>query len=229
LQTARCDVDIDYGLPISRKQTLGNLPFGTKITVDGEISSGVYWENAGGATDLDLSTIDLEGGRVGWGCARGYNDPNITFSGDVTNAPKGAMEFMTSSTDTYGLFVNIFSGDEKNSKMELVVGSRDPSNKKWIDKCVIREKHTLQSRGNMLGFVHQSTFTVQAGRLNSNRVSSDREKAIVERMCAPKCTVREILEVVGATIVTDNSGACDYDLSYNQFSYDKLEELFELN
>lgn len=137
------DDNIAYGLPVSRKQTIGNLPFGTTVKMADDISAGIYWKNSGGATDLDLSVIDLEGNRVGWGQMSGYSDTGIIYSGDVTDARNGAMEFMTSKSsfeNPYGLFVNIFNG-EIGAEAEVVVGNK--SDNQWMNEVMIREKNQI--------------------------------------------------------------------------------------
>lgn len=225
-QTILLDKSVDYGLPISRKQTVGNLPFGTKVTSDSnEISSGMYWENAWGATDLDLSTIDMEGNRVGWGSLRGYQDENIIYSGDLTNARNGAMEFMTSRNEDYGLFVNIYSG-KPGSEMELIVGS-NRTKKQWIDEPIIREKHTLNSRGSVIGFVKGKTFVVYAGRLNNKQVSGD--NPIVNESRADFWTIQRLFSALGVDFDVDKQDELvyDHDLSYSSFSFDKLEAVFK--
>jgi hypothetical protein len=220
------DRHVDYGLPISRKQTLGNLPFGTKVTSDGnEISSGMYWENDWGATDLDLSTIDMDGKRVGWGGMSGYNHRDIIFSGDVTDARHGAVEFMTSRNQDYGLFVNIYSG-KIGSKMELVVGSNRTKDK-WIDNALIREKHTLNSSGSVIGFVKGKTFVVYAGRLNNKRISG--ADPIINESRVDFWTLGKLFSACGVNFDVDRQDGIvyDHDLSYESFSLDKLEELFK--
>lgn len=221
------DSQVDYGLPISRKQAIGNLPFGTAVAVTGgKLSAGIYWENDWGARDLDLSTIDNSGNRTGWGSYSGYSKTNpVTFSGDITSAHNGAMEFMTSEGVDYGLFVNIFSGSP-GSKFELVVG-RDGKDR-WITNTVIREKSSLDSRGNVIGFVKNRKFIVYQGRLNGNRWSSDdKSRAIVSRGTSEFWTVSRLLDEVGVeySLDRDPEVTYDYDLSYSKFSYDRLEEL----
>lgn len=229
------DNNVDYGLPVSRKQTIGHLPYGTKISVDtSEISSGIYWHEVGGASDLDLSTIDVTGERTGWGGGRGYTATDIIFSGDITSAYNGAMEFMTSKkgVQTYGLFVNVFTGDSNHTEMELVVGTRSPKNKQWIDDCIVREKHTLNSRGNLLGFVKNGVFEVYGARLNDAHISSPKEEAIVKRGLVDRITIKDLFDECGVVYYTAKTlpegVAPDYDLSYNGFTYDKLESLFRL-
>ncbi len=220
------DKNVDYGLPVSRKQTVGNLPFGTVVTSPGnEITSGMYWENDWGARDLDLSTIDLEGNRVGWGGRGGYDHGSITFSGDLTDARNGAMEFMTSRNEDYGLFVNIFSG-ENGSKMELVVGS-NRTKKQWIDEPIIREKHALNSRDSVIGFVRGKVFVVYAGRLGNSRVSG--VNPIINQSKVNPWTVQRLFKVLGVKFDVDRDAETEYthDLSYTSFSFDKLEAMFK--
>jgi len=220
------DERVHYGLPISRKQAVGQLPYGTRVvTGEGEISAGIYWENDWGAHDLDLSTIDTRGVRTGWGILSGYdqNSP-VTFSGDVTSAPKGAMEFMTSRKQDYGLFVNIFSG-MLGCEMEVVVGSNN-SKKKWITDPIIREKTTLQSRGMVCGFVKGTDFVVYQGRLGNDRVSGG-SKAMIDRGMADFWTINDLLRKLDIEYRVYNMEDMDYDvnLRYEGFSYDKLEEV----
>ncbi len=225
-QTILLDAKVDYGLPVSRKQTVGNLPFGTRVmSHSNELVSGIYWENQWGASDLDLSTIDLDGNRVGWGGLNGYTYDNITFSGDLTDARNGAMEFMTSRNEDYCLFVNVYAG-VPGSKMELVVGENADS-KQWIGETLIREKHTLHSRDSVVGFVRGNTFIVWAGRLGSNRVSGT--NPIVNESRADFWTLQGLLSALGVKFDVDRDAEVEYnhDLSYRSFSFDKLEAVFK--
>lgn len=220
------DSNVDYGLPVSRKQTMGNLPFGTQVTCSDTISSGVYWKDEWGASDLDLSTISLDGRRVGWGQRSGYANTGVIYSGDLTSAYSGAMEFMTSSkhySDIYGLFLNIYSGGV-GCKAELVVGNK--TDDQWIDSPIIRESIELKSRGTLIGFVKSGVFTVYSGRLNSSSVSgSSKDLAIVNRGSSNFWTVGKLFDKLGITYDSVEEKEYDFDLSYNKFSYDKLENL----
>ena len=225
-QTILLDANVDYGLPVSRKQTVGNLPFGTRVTShSNEISSGMYWENEWGAMDLDLSTIDMDGNRIGWGIGGGYDDRSIIFSGDLTDARNGAMEFMTSRNEDYGLFVNIYSG-KNGSKMELVVGA-NRTKKNWMDAPIIRETHTLNSRESIIGFVKGKTYVVYAGRSNNKRVSGD--NPIVNEIQTDFWTIQRLFSDTGVKfdVDRDDNVEYDYDLSYSSFSFDKLETIFK--
>lgn len=224
--TILLDENVDYGLPTSRKQTLGQLPFGTKVTsTANEISSGIYWENGWGAHDLDLSGINLDGERVGWGSYRGYNDSGIVFSGDVVDAHNGAMEFLTSRTTEYGIVVNIFNGRE-GSEMELVVG-RNTGRTRWLSETLVRERHKLESRNCLLGFVKGKTFVVYTGRMDNRRVSDT--NPTLQAMKTNFWTVHRLLTTLGINFDVEPQDGFKYthDLSYNSFSFDKLEALFK--
>lgn len=225
-KTILLDENVDYGLPTSRNQTLGNLPFGTRVSIrDKKISSGIYWKNSWGANDLDLSSVDMNGRRIGWASYRAYTDRDVVFSGDVTNAPDplGAMEFMTSAKETYGLFVNVFSG-QTPCGVEIVVGSEGKNS--WIDDVMIREKHQLKSRGEIVGFVQEKDFVVYHGRMN-NKISNFGENPIVQKAIVNIWTVKKLFAAVGIDYTTQQQPqGADYDLRYENFSFDKLEGLF---
>lgn len=217
------DPAVDYGLPVSRKQTVGKLPFGTEVTVQGSISSGIYWENGWGANDLDLYTIDLDGNRVCWGMAGSYNsDKDIVFSGDMTYASPSAMEFMTSTRSTYGLFTNIYSGNN-NCQMEIVCGTTNDKN--WIEDIIVREKMEPSSRGMITGFVKNNKFIVFAGRLNEKASNFGEKNPILAKASADQWTVKKLFDTIGVKYSVDKTENMDYNLIYSGFSYDKLEEL----
>lgn len=221
------DARVHYGLPVSRKQTVGHLPFGTRVVFqgDGKISSGIYWENDWGANDLDLSTIDFNGNRTGWGRYSGYSSNNsIVFSGDITNAPHGAMEFMTSEGVNYGLFVNIFNG-KIGCQTEIVVGTKEDDN--WISDLVIREKTELNSKGSVIGFVKDKDFIVFQGRMSNNYISGPRESCVVSRGSAEFWTVNRLFDALDIPYDVERVENRKYTnvMTYDGFTFEKIEEL----
>ena len=230
------DPNVDYGLPISRKQTLGNLPYGTRVTAtdpDKHLSAGIYWKNQsnpGGyshSTDLDLSAIDTSGSRTGWGGYAGYSKSNpIVFSGDLTDATNGACEFMTANPaieNRYGLMVNIFRGPQPCAA-EIVVGS--PSSKSWQDNTTIREPITLQDKQSIIGFLKDDSFVVYSGRLNNSRVSGGKHP-VIDKALGKLWTVRDVLSNCGISYHTEPHDGItyDHDLRYSGFTIDKLESM----
>jgi hypothetical protein len=171
-----------------------------------------------------LSTVDLNGRRVGWGRYSGYSDHDIIFSGDVTSAHNGAMEFMTSKTGTYGLFVNIYAG-ESNCEFELVVGTT--SDKRWMDTVLVREKSKLTGRGSVIGFVENKKFKVFQGKLNDRHANFDEGSPVINRATVDLWTVRRLFDQLGISYDVQAQAGTDYEfnLEYSGFSLDKLEQL----
>lgn len=79
---------VEYAIPVSEKQYVGNIPAGTRFVSDSGIIAGVYWKNDGGANDIDLSGVAVSG-KVGWNSS--YNSKGLTYSGDMTDAKNGAV------------------------------------------------------------------------------------------------------------------------------------------
>lgn len=119
---------IEYGLPTSEKQFVGNIPLGTKVYAENPVV-GCYWENAWGCRDLDISAQDIDGRRTGWNSY--YKSNGLNYSGDMTNAPTGAIEYMYAQAGYEGrniLSVNAFSlynCGMSNYHYKIVVGSHD--------------------------------------------------------------------------------------------------------
>lgn len=125
--------NIKYALPATAKQFTGNIPSGSYVTVKHDMIFGVYWEDVkGNRIDLDLSTISLWHGKVGWDARYRSDDRAILFSGDVTAAPKGASELFWVSKakdDQLLLCVNYFNY-RKNIPVpfKIIVAKERPTN-----------------------------------------------------------------------------------------------------
>ena len=228
------DPVVDYGLPTSRKQVLGNLPVGTTITIDkGKVAVGVHWKNEDGARDLDLSAIDYtNGNRIGWGTWAGFEGSDVIFSGDVTDAPgKGAMEFLVTKKGQHAVAINIFSG-EIGAAASLVVGKHKKDAWSWIHDVRVTEKCTLESKNSMFGYMKGSTFVVYPARLSGRAVST--YDATMQMCSVEFWTVGKLLKALDFDFMLashddiEYSTNFDYDLKYSVFSYDKLEDLMRI-
>lgn len=236
------DPHVNYGLPVSRKQAVGNLPFGTRITGEAgkKLSAGIYWEDGyakwksgegyyTNSVDLDLSTIDSSGNRVGWGGYAAYAGKDLQFSGDVTAAPKGATEFFTvdpARPNRYGMMVNVYRGAEEMD-VEIVVGH--PSKKDWQDQTFIRERTTLYKKQSVLGFIKDDAFVVYSGGLSASRVSSGKHP-VLDKGFGVLWTVGMLFDLIGVKydLVPQADKIYDFDLRYMNFTQDKLEKLFNI-
>lgn len=104
---------IKYAAPITEKQFIGNVPWGTKIQCpekDG-FSLGIYWTNyKDERTDLDLHLTGLTE-SYGWNSA--YREgSDILFSGDMTDATNGAAEvyYVRNKNNKYIVSTNNYTG-----------------------------------------------------------------------------------------------------------------------
>jgi len=86
---------VNYALPQSEKQFIGNVPANTSVTVgDKDLVVGIHWfDNTDERVDIDFALVDATG-KFGWDAKYRSNDRGILFSGDMTSAPKpkGASE-----------------------------------------------------------------------------------------------------------------------------------------
>ncbi|TXS26139.1 hypothetical protein EAO70_04240 [Streptomyces sp. adm13(2018)] len=91
---------LDVALPLSGRAAsagLGVLPRGSVSPVEGELLRFfTYWRQASRSTDLDLSALvlDEEYATVTWLSYTALTDVEGRHSGDITDAPDGASEFI---------------------------------------------------------------------------------------------------------------------------------------
>ncbi|MEV7025690.1 hypothetical protein [Kitasatospora sp. NPDC093558] len=113
---------LDVALPLSGKASaagLGVLPRGSLSPVDGELLRFfVYWKQTSHTTDFDLSALLLDDDfrTVTWLSYTQLSEVEGEHSGDVTNAPNGASEFINlrlgAARGSYIVpQVNIYSGE----------------------------------------------------------------------------------------------------------------------
>ncbi|OKK03135.1 TerD family protein [Streptomyces sp. CB02400] len=113
---------LDVALPLSGRATaagLGVLPRGSLSAVDGEqLRFFVYWKETGHRTDYDLSALLLHAdySTDSWLSYTSLKAVGGEHSGDVTEAPDGASEFINLSLDRVrSAFVvpqvNIYAGE----------------------------------------------------------------------------------------------------------------------
>lgn len=225
---------VDYALPTSEKSFVGGIPAYTTITHIGELSAGIYWEEAGGALDLDLSAIDIKGGKVGWNSSW-HSD--VSYSGDITSAPNGAVEFMrTLGTNTNQLLnVNIYCGSE-DSKYKLIVGT--PSDEEGMMKhkdLMFSADMQFANRNDILGTLSHadgvSTFTVFNAGLSKAHVASGGEKtrAVLEYVnfvAQNRASLEDVLLELGYEVTNDPDEEVDVDLSPDLLTVETVLGLF---
>lgn len=228
--------DIEYALPTSEKMYVGNIPTGTKFYGD-RLAAGVYWENSWGARDLDLSCIAIGGLKIGWN-ARYHND-SIIYSGDITNAPRGAVEYMYCGDDLishYLVINNVFNGID-TAGYKIIVGSGDsidrdymmnPNNLLVEVKCESVQKQTIigmllpASGGKKQAFVLLN-FGAGHARI-SGRHSEKSIQALAQQWKDP-ISFTDYVNLVGAELV-DNPEDADFDFSLEKLDKDSFTRIF---
>ncbi|MDQ1072658.1 hypothetical protein [Streptomyces canus] len=124
---------LGVALPLSGRATsagLGVLPRGSVSPVDGELLRFfVYWKQKQRVTDYDLSALllDAQYDTLSWLSYTNLSEMEGEHSGDITNAPDGASEFINlrlgAVRGTYIVpQVNIFSGEQFEEAEESFFG-----------------------------------------------------------------------------------------------------------
>lgn len=230
---------VEYALPTSEKMFIGNIPTGTKIFGE-NIAAGVYWENSWGARDIDVSSIDVFG-KIGWNSAYTNTQKSLTYSGDITDAPNGAVEYMHAQKGLESpalIASNVFTGDPC-CKYKIVVGHGSDVSKKYMmdpNKVLLEERCESVQKQTVLGMLipeyeSKQSFVVLNFGAGQARVSRNNEttltalSALYQQYKNP-LTLRVICAKMGAEM-TDNPKKADIDLSFDKLGKDTIMKVFE--
>ncbi|MFE9860936.1 hypothetical protein [Streptomyces sp. NPDC005780] len=154
---------LDVALPLSGRATaggLGVLPRGSVSAVDGDrLRFFVYWKETGKRTDYDLAALLLhtDYSTDSWLSYSSLTAVGGEHSGDVTEAPDGASEFISLSLDRVRSAcivpqVNIFSGENFEEVEESFFGFmlRDGEQKgRPFEPRTVRMKSDLRGAGRV--------------------------------------------------------------------------------
>lgn len=230
--------DLDYALPTTEKQFIGNFPTGTTVELDSDMLVGIYWENSWGARDLDLSMISLEG-KTGWNSNYRNGSSTVLFSGDMTQAPNGATElfYIKKELDSPSMLVNnTFSGEE-NSKFNIIVGKETVKNlsKNYMmnpNNKILKVESFMNQKQKNLGLViptkEGNKFVLTDFSTGSARVSSvsDLEKKKQDYLLNfydNVISLKSVLTDAGVEFVEEGF---DIDLSPENLEKDTILKLF---
>lgn len=216
---------IDYCAPVSEKQFIGNIPYGTKFSFPNTVSLGIFWENyKNERTDLDLHLTTPSGG-FGWNASYRDGRREVLYSGDMTDATNGAAEAFYANysklEEPYILSANNFTGMPDVPFKFICTESRfEASTQRMWDPpatCPIDISKTLfppidlkfkDTNSQTIGFGHRNTFYFYGGELNSG-IIPDRSKyrEYMDALYARTSTsmfLRVLLLMAGARVVTEN-------------------------
>lgn len=228
--------EVEYAIPTSEKAFVGNVPIGTKFTSTEPMAAGIYWENSGGAKDLDLSAVGLNS-KVGWNAS--YQKTGLLYSGDITDARNGAVEYMYMTAeldDTFLLLNNVFSG-KANSEYKIILG-KGPS---LADKHMMHPKNVwfeadavTVSRQSLIGLLTPedtgTSFFILNGGSGSNGVSGNSNINVITREAIidkwqNSMSLNELLTALGAEVCSAMQEGF-IDLSPRAISKSSLLKIF---
>ncbi len=153
---------LDVALPLSGKAAEGGfavLPRGSRASVSGELLRFfTYWRQTSRRTDYDLSMLLLDdefhaAGQVSW---TNYHHDGVVHSGDITDAPHGATEFIDVPLTVRGHYVvpqvHIYAGESFDEVAESMFGyqtrTRDQRGAPF-DARTVRARSHLRGQGRV--------------------------------------------------------------------------------
>jgi len=229
--------NIKYALPTSEKMYVGNIPTGTRF-YGSKLAVGIYWEDSWGARDLDLSGLNI-GGKIGWNASYNQQNGDLMYSGDITSAPNGAVEYLYANKGLNAPTLvknNVYSGDDECG-YKIVIGkgdkvSRDymmnPNNLLSEIKCNSVQKDTIL--GMFIPKKDKQCFVLLNFGAGHARVSGNSEisdlatKALYQQWNKP-LSLNKVLKMLGAEMVDEREDA-DIDLSLDTLQKDTLIKVF---
>lgn len=210
---------IEYPVPISEKQMIGNLPYGTVIhgTKGDTITPAIWWANVNGRVDIDLHLINATE-HFGWNAGYRSDDRKILYSGDMTSADPYATEAFRIEVDedeTYMLNTSLYCGKE-DTPFKFMLTDVDISNK---GKAPVNVEDALFAPIEMkfngsdqlnIGFIKGNTFCFCGSELGKSitpdeKLNAKALEASVDR-CLGMYKLRDFIKLCGGNIIssTDN-------------------------
>ncbi|PWN66540.1 hypothetical protein [Chryseobacterium oncorhynchi] len=230
--------DVEFGLPTSEKMFVGNIPTGTRFSGE-KLAVGIYWEDAWGAYDLDLSALNI-GGKTGWNAAYNQENGNLMYSGDMTSAPNGAVEYLYANKglNVPTLIMNNVYGGNPECGYKIVIGkgdimSRDyminPNNLFAEVRCNSVQRQTIL--GMLLPKGEKQTFVLLNFGAGHSHVSGNTEIAVLAtnalyQQWYEPISFNDLVQELGATVTTEKSEA-DLNFSLESLEKDSFIRIFK--
>lgn len=213
---------IDYAVPVSEKQFIGTIPYGTIVhtTKTDTITPAIWWKNYKGRTDIDFHLINATQ-HFGWNDSWRSANKDVLYSGDVTSADPYASEayrITINTNDVYTLNVSLFSGKancpfkfmltdvNKANMHRSPVNVEDallpPIDLEFIDTCQMN-----------LGFIKGNSFCFYGSELGNaivpdTQLNTAAMNAIVARTLN-MLKLSEFIKLCGGRIINDMSEVAD--------------------
>jgi len=231
--------DVEFALPTSEKMFVGNIPTGTRFYGD-RLAIGIYWENNWGAYDLDLSGLNIAG-KIGWNASYNQNEGQLMYSGDMTSAPQGAVEYLYANKGFVAptlVMNNVFSGSS-DCGYKIVIGKGDaisydymmnPNNLFAEAQCNSVQKQTilgiLLPKDGRQCFVLLNFGAGHSHVSGSSEVSMMATQALYQQWYEP-ISFNKLVEELGATITLEKDES-DYNFSLENLEKDSFMSVFKV-
>ncbi|CAA7385774.1 lipocalin/fatty acid-binding family protein [Chryseobacterium fistulae] len=230
--------DVEFGLPTSEKMFVGNIPTGTRFYGE-RLAIGIYWKDAWGAQDLDISGLNIAG-KIGWNEAYNLDQGQLMYSGDMTYAPHGAVEYLYANKDmsTPTLIMNnVYYGD-KNCGYKIIIGNGDDISYQYMMnpnqlfaavQCHSIQKQTilgmLLPKGGRQCFVLLNFGAGHSHVSGSSEVSIMATNALYQQWYEP-ISFNHLVKELGATLISEKEKS-DFDFSLETLEKDSFTQVFK--
>lgn len=236
---------VQYAVPTSEKNFIGNIPICSKISATDNFSFGIHWFNLpNNRVDLDLHA-ESKNIHIGWNCD--LRNSVATHTGDVTNAPlpNGGAEavyfkdqfvndtavitinnYTSADNVTTNLFFNWFNDDKVLNKESILDINSDTL---YIKDFVIEDDEM------MLGFVRankegKKDFIFYSSRLGDRIISKydtvmDNIASAINSIIDDRLMLEDLISMCGG-LITEDPEEADYNLNETNLVKDSFNFLF---
>lgn len=223
---------LNLACPVSEKQFIGNIPYGSFYKMKKHNFIGIYWRNEWGTYDFDLSYLNTTG-KIGWNSRYYSKDNDMIYSGDMTSADPEATEILYCEKECPDglIYVNRFNGDP-GSKYKLFFGSQEIESlhrNYMVDPNCIELEEMMESsvgREQLIGYIKDSCVYFMDLTTGNSTVSRDSEYLnILNRKVNTYISLKDVLIYAGFVEYDKNiHNECELDLT--DLNKDTLINLF---
>ena len=218
---------VEYPVPISEKQMIGNLPYGTVIhgTKDSKtITPAIWWTDDNDRVDIDLHLINANE-HFGWNASYRNGDRKILYSGDMTSANPYATEAFRIKVDEdeiYMLNTSLYYG-ENDTPFKFMLTDVDISNK---GKSPVNVEDALFAPIEMkfngsdqlnIGFIKGNSFCFYGSELGKGltpdeKLNAKALEAIVERTLN-MYKLKDFIKLCGGNVISSVNDLTDEEIA----------------
>jgi hypothetical protein len=231
--------NIEYALPSSEKSFIGNIPYGSSISSD-HLSVGIYWRDDYGVRDYDLKGLGVK--DIGWNSS--YVSNGIVFSGDITSAPNGAVEYLSVNSgkkDPTLVMNTVFTSSYKQGtkvKFKMIVGDSPNHSRNYMmdpNNLILEEMIEIEKRECVMGLIvpdddkvrfYMGSFTVSQSRVTGSNPLNKQIKMALFDDFTKQYSLSKLISDLGGTLV-DAIDEDTIDLSPDKLQKDTFIKIFE--